>query len=94
MTFATAPMSQSTALTSREKECLSALAAGRVLKQIACDLGLAQVTVHLYVATAKKKLGARTREHAVALGLACGVIPLPKPLRHSTDERATTSAAI
>ena len=78
MTFASAPLSRNTSLTSREKECLSALAAGCVLKQIACDLGLAQVTVHLYVATAKKKLGARTREHAIALGLASGVISPPK----------------
>ncbi len=92
MSFATMSLSQNTSLTNREKDCLSALAAGHVLKQIASDLGLAQVTVHLYVATAKKKLGARTREHAVALGLTSGVIPPPKSPFRSIDGRAPSSA--
>ncbi|HBS33916.1 MAG TPA: hypothetical protein DEA50_02400, partial [Parvularcula sp.] len=85
MAVATSPLSPIGCLSSRERECLSALAAGRVLKQIACELGLAEVTVHLYVATAKKKLGARTREHAVALGVASGVISPPNFPSRSID---------
>jgi DNA-binding CsgD family transcriptional regulator len=62
------------ALTAREFQCLAGIARGLLPKQIAGELGLADVTVHLHVANAKRKLGARTREHAVAIGVASGLI--------------------
>ncbi|TCQ97990.1 LuxR family transcriptional regulator [Neorhizobium sp. JUb45] len=53
-------------LSAREKQCLEALASGRLPKQIAASLGLSESAVRLYLRSAKRKLGASTTYHAVA----------------------------
>jgi DNA-binding CsgD family transcriptional regulator len=53
-------------LSAREKQCLEALASGRLPKQIAASLGLSESAVRLYLRSARRKLGASTTYHAVA----------------------------
>lgn len=61
-------------LSPREKECLLWLAQGLRNKQIADRLGLRPVTVELHLKNARKKLGAETREQAIAIALLNGLI--------------------
>lgn len=58
----------------REREVLSLLVLGLTGKQIAAELSLSLETVQKHVQSAKHKLGATTRAHAVALALQRGVI--------------------
>lgn len=53
-------------LTAREEAILGLLVAGRRTKQIAADLGIAAVTVDFHIKNARRKLGAATREAAIA----------------------------
>ncbi|WP_425407615.1 response regulator transcription factor [Hwanghaeella sp.] len=53
-------------LTDRERECLSWLAKGLRTGRIAERFGLADVTVALHLSNARKKLGATTRDQAMA----------------------------
>lgn len=62
------------ALSAREKECLLWLVKGMRTKEIAFRLGIRPVTVELYISNIKKKLKARTREHAVAKALTLQLI--------------------
>lgn len=55
------------ALTPAERAVLHLLASGRVPKQAAGDLSIALPTVRSRIAAAKRKTGARTTEHLVAL---------------------------
>ncbi len=48
------------ALSSREKQVMALVTAGRLNKQAAFDLGLSEITVKLYRASAMKKMEART----------------------------------
>jgi len=48
------------ALSLREKQVMELITAGRLNKQAAFDLGLSEITVKLYRASAMKKMGART----------------------------------
>jgi DNA-binding CsgD family transcriptional regulator len=57
------------ALSLRERQCLHHLAHGDRVKTIAAALGIAPVTVDMHIANARRKLGAATREHALALWL-------------------------
>lgn len=61
-------------LSPRERECLLWLTAGLRSDRIAERLGLARVTVDLHIARARRRLGARTREQAVAKALALGLL--------------------
>ncbi len=61
-------------LTAREREVLLWLAKGMRVAEIADRLKLAEVTVNLHVANAKKKLGAATREQAVAKAVLLGAV--------------------
>jgi DNA-binding CsgD family transcriptional regulator len=63
-------------LTPREKECLTWLAKGLRAGQIADKLTLAKVTVDLHLASARRKLGAITREQALVLAVIPGEISL------------------
>ena len=63
------PMLAAPALSGRERQCLERLCAGQRVKQIAWELALADVTVELHIANARRKLGARTREEAIARAL-------------------------
>lgn len=61
-------------LTPRERECLLRLARGLRNERIAEELGLAVVTVDLHMSRARKKLGAATREEALAKAILRGEI--------------------
>ncbi|ANH09086.1 MULTISPECIES: LuxR family transcriptional regulator [Shinella] len=53
-------------LSRRERQCLQLLASGKIYKQIAVILGISESAVHLYMRSARRKLGATTSYHAVA----------------------------
>ncbi len=61
-------------LSTREAECLLWLARGLRSAAIAERLSLAVVTVELHIKNARVKLGATTREHAVAKAITLGLI--------------------
>lgn len=61
-------------LTPRERECLLWLSKGLRHEQIAHRLGLKPVTVEFHLANARNKLGARTREQALAIALKKGLV--------------------
>lgn len=61
-------------LSTRETSCLQALATGDSNRDISSKLNIALPTVALHLANARRKLGAVSREHAVALAVAKGLI--------------------
>lgn len=61
-------------LTKRETECLSWLASGMRTDQIAHRLNIKPVTVDLHIRNARERLGARTREQALAIAIHAGLI--------------------
>jgi len=63
-----------TVLTDRESELLSYLAVGLKNDRIAERCGLAEVTVRKHLLSARQKLGATTREQALAIALQNGLI--------------------
>jgi len=54
-------------LTPREREVLAGVARGLMNKQIACELGLSEITVKLHRSSLKKKLGLRSVAELVRL---------------------------
>lgn len=54
-------------LSKRQRDCLEGIARGRTTKMIARDLGVELCTVKRHIELAMKKLGVRTRAHAVYL---------------------------
>jgi two-component system, NarL family, nitrate/nitrite response regulator NarL len=72
-----AALAQSTvlaALTPRELQVLARLATGASNKEIARDLGLAEVTVKLHVRQILKKTDARNRSEAAAIAVRANVV--------------------
>lgn len=67
---------QDTPLTPREVECLQWLAMGLRTQQIAHKMGLKPVTVEFHFRRAREKLGADTREQALAKAIFGGLIVL------------------
>ncbi|MEQ9495761.1 MAG: LuxR C-terminal-related transcriptional regulator [Deltaproteobacteria bacterium] len=65
---------ESARITPRERECLQWLAAGDQLKQIAMRLGISYATVEFHLRNARRRLGAITREQALARALCWGLI--------------------
>lgn len=61
-------------LTSREIECLQALAQGLNNSEISNQLHIALPTVAMHLVNARKKLAATTREQAVAKAVKRGLI--------------------
>ena len=61
-------------LSPRERETLTWLASGLRTTQIAHRMGIREVTVGLHLQGARRKLGARTREQALAIALRDGHI--------------------
>jgi DNA-binding CsgD family transcriptional regulator len=61
-------------LSPRERDCIGLIAEGKTDWEIGEILGVAETTVISHVQSAKRKLGARTRAHAVALSLTAGLI--------------------
>lgn len=66
-------------LSKRELETLCLLAKGLSNRQIAERLGISLPTVAMHLQGARRKLGATTREHAVAIGVTLGKIVLSAP---------------
>ncbi len=64
------------ALTPRETEVLRLLALGNQNKSIAYQLDIAEVTVRSHITSVRRKLGAKTREHAIALAITKDLISL------------------
>ena len=62
------------ALTRRERDVLERLAEGRATEEVAALLHVSPHTVRSRVKTVLRKLGARNREHAVAIALTEGAI--------------------
>lgn len=61
-------------LTRREREVLALMAQGFITKQIAERLCVSQETVSTHVTNLRRKLGARNKAHAVALGFQLGIL--------------------
>ena len=61
-------------LTPRERQIVEMLACGATGEQIAQRLVLSPETVQKHVHTAKRKIGAETRAHLIALALTRGLI--------------------
>lgn len=61
--------SPSPKLSGREQDVLLLLASGLKNDRIAERLGLAEITVRMHLTSARKRLGARTREQAVAIAV-------------------------
>ncbi|MEP1931966.1 MAG: LuxR C-terminal-related transcriptional regulator [Roseibium sp.] len=64
-------------LSPREQECLSYLASGSRTSCIAGLLGISAATVEFHLKNVKRKLGASTREEALAKAITGGAIALP-----------------
>ena len=67
-----------TVLTPRERQIVEMLAAGYTGEQIAQQLVLSPETVQKHVHNAKRKVGAETRAHLIALTLTRGLIDPPQ----------------
>lgn len=61
-------------LTRRERQIVEMLARGSTGEQIAQELVLSPETVQKHVHNAKRKIGAETRAHLIALALTRGLI--------------------
>ena len=65
-------------LTPRERQIVEMLATGYTGEQIAQQLVLSPETVQKHVHNAKRKVGAETRAHLIALTLTRGLIDPPQ----------------
>lgn len=63
-------------LSPREAECLQWLAAGLRTKEVADRMKIRPITVELHVRNARAKLGAQTREQALAIAVSTGCLTL------------------
>ncbi len=61
-------------LTAREIECLGLLARGLRHDVLASTLNVSVATIEMHVVNARRKLGAKTTTHAVAMAIARGLI--------------------
>ncbi|MDQ2106776.1 response regulator transcription factor [Azospirillum isscasi] len=61
---------QDLVLTVREKECLGYLARGLRCRAMADAMGITVKTVEKQIESARRKVGAKTREQAVAIAIA------------------------
>jgi DNA-binding CsgD family transcriptional regulator len=61
-------------LTAREREVLCWLSKGLRVQQIAHNMGVATVTIEFHLKNARKKLGAKTREQALAIAIGRNLI--------------------
>ena len=67
------PAAAARGLTPRERDCLALVAEGLRVAELAHRLGVSEATIDFHLANARRKLGARTRDQAVALALRAGV---------------------
>jgi DNA-binding NarL/FixJ family response regulator len=68
---------QGDALSEREIDVLSLIAAGKSNKELALELSISEETAKTHVRSILAKLGAQDRTHAVTLALRRGIIHLP-----------------
>lgn len=68
------PPTEAPRLSPREAECLTLLAQGHRNDRIAERLGLHRATVEMHIVRARRKLGGKTREQAVAQAVLTGAI--------------------
>lgn len=68
------PEQQGLRLTPRQEQCLKLVADGQTFKVVANVLGLRPSTVDKHLDLMKRRLGARTLAHAVALGFREGYL--------------------
>lgn len=61
-------------LTDRERDCYNLLAQGLRTQRIAAELGIAPITVEYHFKNARVRLGAHTREQALAIAVKQGWI--------------------
>lgn len=61
-------------LTARERQIMGLVAAGRLNKQIAIDLDIAEPTVKMHRGVAMRKMGARTSAELVLMGQQLGLV--------------------
>ncbi len=71
-------------LTTREREVVARIAAGKMNRQIADELSVSEKTIELHVSNSLRKLGCRTRAELAAWAVASGLI------RADADEQATS----
>jgi FixJ family two-component response regulator len=64
-----------TELTAREREILAFVTSGRLNKQIAADLGVAEITVKVHRAQVMRKMGARSLADLVRMADQLGLAP-------------------
>jgi DNA-binding NarL/FixJ family response regulator len=67
---------QDRVLSVREREVLARLADGRSVEEIAADLVLSPETIRTHARNAIRKLGTRTRAHAIVVALRRGELAL------------------
>ena len=65
---------RSGALSDREREVLEQIACGHSIDEISADLFLSPHTVRTHIKNILRKMGARTRAHAVAIAMSEGLI--------------------
>lgn len=75
-------------LAPRETECLELLTSGLKNEVIAQRMGITVHTVQLHLASAKKKLGAATREQALAKALTFRLIRSSEPVHITSPRRS------
>lgn len=61
-------------LSLREIECLQHIANGERIGRIACLLDVAEVTIEYHLRNCRAKLGAQTRDQAVAIAVSRGLV--------------------
>lgn len=74
-------------LSTRERQCLSGLAAGWRDQDLADRFGTSARTVEKQISSARKKLGAATREHAVAIAIRDNLL-LASPFNEQDTDHA------
>jgi DNA-binding CsgD family transcriptional regulator len=65
---------KSKTLTTRERDVLALLADGRTTREVAAALCVSPHTVRSRIKSSLHKLGARTREHAIAIAIREGAV--------------------
>ncbi len=70
------PSHPDTPLSEREREVLHHLSQGRQNTQTAFEMGIAEITVRKHLSSARRKLGARTREEALARAMRANLLDI------------------
>ena len=72
-----APTPQESLLSPRERRVTAELARGAGVEEIASSLCISPHTARTHVRNIRRKLGARTSAHAVAMAITLGMVALP-----------------